>query len=71
MFSPQEVLLDTYVLIQYAFSINSDLVCPYFNASKNDTIHDWISDMLITVIKYFQVSKITQFSRVPTKFIKL
>lgn len=37
MFSPQEVFLDTYVLIQYAFSINSDLVYPYFNASKNDT----------------------------------
>lgn len=33
--------------------------------------HDWISDTVVTVIKYFQVSKITQFSRFPTKFIKL
>lgn len=28
--------LDTYILIQYAFTINSDLECPYFNTSKND-----------------------------------
>lgn len=34
-------------------------------------VHDWISDTVVTVIKYFQVSEITQFSRFPTKFIKL